>query len=102
MKRNKRRHVDAMRKASRLAPPEEQESNHLPSPTDTASGAKGYGKNAIVVDTGALKLPETFLDEDREDAAWSHPAPVVIVILCVLLSFIAFIAWLIASTPPAN
>ncbi len=102
MKRNKRRHADAMRKASRLAPPEEQESNHLPSPTDTASGAKGHGKNAIVVDTGALKLPETFLGEGSEDAAWSHPAPVVIVIVCIVLSFIAFITWLIASTPPAN
>ncbi len=84
-------HLDAMEKASRLAPPEEQARGQ--------QGAGSDGRGAIIVDTGELKLPKNFGGGEKDDSIWYRPDPVVIFILCAVLLFIAFIALLIARMP---
>ncbi|MGI8566932.1 MAG: hypothetical protein ACR2LZ_10680 [Pyrinomonadaceae bacterium] len=90
------RHRDAMEKASKLAPPEEITGSVV------GNGAGNNNRGAIVVDTGALKLPENLLSSEEKKSMWSRPEPVVIFIMCAALLFIAFIAWLIMGMPPAK
>jgi len=90
------RHLDAMEKAAKLAPPEEISGSVV------GNGAGNNNRGAIVVDTGALKLPENLLSSEEKKSMWSRPEPVVIFIMCAALLFIAFIAWLITGMPPAK
>jgi len=90
------RHLDAMEKAAKLAPPEEISGSVV------GNGAGNNNRGAIVVDTGALKLPENLLPTEEKKSMWSRPEQVVIFIMCAALLFIAFIAWLINGMPAAK
>ena len=79
--------------AARLAPPEEQAEGTVAHPGSNNDGA-------IIVGAGSLKLPEEMIEGEKEMTRALRPHPVVIVILCVALAFIAFIAWLISRMPP--
>ncbi|HEY0324036.1 MAG TPA: hypothetical protein VGC66_24015 [Pyrinomonadaceae bacterium] len=72
--------------ASMLAPLEEQEG---------LEGADG----ASFSDTGELKLPKGFIEEDKQGEGFGLE-PAVIFILVLVLGFIAFIAYLISVEPP--
>jgi hypothetical protein len=89
-------HHDAMEKASKLAPPEEISGSVV------KNGVENNNHGTIVVDTGALKLPENLLRVEEKKSMWSRPEPVVIFIMCAALLFIAFIAWLITGMPAAK
>ena len=82
----------AAERAARLAPPEEQR------PGGAARGTYAAGK--ITVDTGSLKLPKGFLEEEEEKTRMLRPDPAVIVILGIAIAFISFIAYLISIAPP--
>jgi hypothetical protein len=82
--------------AERLTPLEEtdafkrshqQDGDHAPDDT-------------IHVDSSSVRIPETFVDEDREGASIFRLEPVVLFILCVMLAFIAFVAWQVTLMPP--
>jgi uncharacterized membrane protein YdbT with pleckstrin-like domain len=74
----------------KLAPLEEQE--QLPQTTQNNGGA-------IIVDTDNLKIPKAFTEEERRGARIFYLEKVVVVILILVLSFIAFITWLISIGP---
>ena len=88
---------DTKELAAQLAPLEER-----------GRGAQaGGGQNnggSIVVDTGALKLPEGLVAERERDRRILGFEPVVLFIVVVALAFIAFIAWKISEmpTPPGG
>jgi hypothetical protein len=90
------RHRDAMEKAAKLAPPEEITGSVV------RNGAGNNNHGTIVVDTGALKLPENLLRVEEKKSMWSRPEPVVIFIMFAALLFIAFVAWLISGMPEAK
>ena len=77
--------------AAQLAPPEEQ--------ARASGGGNGaqHAAGAIVVDTGALKMPEGFVSAKRESRF--EIARVVVFVAALMLLFTAFIAWQIAQTP---
>lgn len=81
--------------ASMLAPLEEQQGR--------AEAARGAGQRsnggAIIVDTGPLKLPKDFTEQDEQGNTLGLE-PVVIFILVLVLAFIAFITYLISIEPP--
>ena len=79
--------------AAQLAPPEEQ---------DPRAGGDGAGKGggAIVVDTGALKMPEGFAARKRESRF--EVARVVLFITALMLLFAAFVAWQITRMPDGD
>lgn len=94
--RDRQRHEAEL--AARLAPLEETESFKK-----SAQGDGGRdSRDTIRVDKTSVKLPEKFLEGERDAASTFRPAPVVVVILVVMLSFIAFIAWQITLMPPAK
>ena len=76
--------------AAQLAPPEEQ-----------ARAAGGNGEQpaagAIVVDTGALKMPTGFAESKRESRF--EIGRVVVFVTLLMLLFTAFIAWQITRMP---
>jgi hypothetical protein len=98
----KRKKGDTAQLAARLAPLEELDkssaatqlasSPHLGDPLADPH----YG--AIVVDNDSLNLPRDIMEGRAEGTVW-RIEPVVIVILCVMLAFIAFIAWQISQMP---
>lgn len=77
--------------AAQLAPPEEQ--------ARAAGGRDGvqHAAGAIVVDTGALKMPSGFAERRRESRF--EIGRVVVFVTVLMLLFTAFIAWQIARTP---
>ena len=81
---------EAAKIASNLAPLEEQESRE---------GARQHPNGKIVLDTGELKLPKDFIEEDKQ-ADGSGLDRVLIFLLVIVLGFIAFIAYLISIEPP--
>ncbi len=72
--------------ASSLAPLEEQE------------GGERKRNGAILLDTGKLELPKSFIEEDKEEEDFGLDR-VVIFIMTLALAFIAFIAYLIHIEP---
>jgi hypothetical protein len=79
-----------------LAPPEERDAK-------PATNAQADNKGAIVLDTGALNLPQGLSGKEREEQGQLFGLDrVVIVILIGMLSFIAFIAYLIYLMPAAT
>lgn len=72
--------------AAQLAPAEERDAK----PGAPRPGAPGNG-GAIVVDTGALKLPEGFGAARKKSRLFEDR--VVLVIVVLMLLFTAFIAW---------
>ncbi len=85
--------ADTAELAARLAPPEEQSEGIVAHPGSNNGGV-------IIVDTGSLKLPQGMIEAEKGMTRALRPHPIVIVILCVALAFIAFIAWLISGMPP--
>ncbi len=77
--------------AAQLAPPEEQ--------ARAAAGGNGAqpASGAIVVDTGALKMPTGFSEAKRESRF--EIARVVVFVALLMLLFTAFIAWQITRMP---
>jgi hypothetical protein len=86
----KTRSEEAQTIASNLAPLEEQESRE---------GSPQHPNGRILLDTGELKLPKDFIEEDRQ-ADGSGLDRVLIFLLVIVLGFIAFIAYLISIEPP--
>lgn len=89
------RSEEAAKLASMLAPLEEQQGGEQ----EIAVGTNHGNAGAIVVDTGELRLPKDFIEEEREGNPLGLE-PVVIFILILVLAFIAFIAYLISVEPP--
>ena len=77
---------DAAQLAAQLAPPEEL-SKH-------AAGEFA----AIVVDADDINLSQDIMEKPAEKT-FLGMEPVVLVILCIMLTFIAFIAWQISRMP---
>jgi hypothetical protein len=77
--------------AAQLAPPEEQ--------ARAAGGAGGanHAAGSIVVDAGALKMPEGFTARKRESRF--EVGRVVVFVTLLMLLFTAFIAWQISRMP---
>lgn len=75
--------------ATQLAPPEEQD--------EAAQDDRRGG--AIVVDTGRLRLPEGLSEGQTRRSHLLGLEPVVVVLLILVLTFIAFITWQIAHMP---
>jgi hypothetical protein len=92
---------DTAQLAAQLAPLEELEKAGRP--TQIASPHLGDAKadphyGAIVVDNENLNLPKDMI-EGRDEKTILGIEPVVLVILGVMLTFIAFIAWQISLMP---
>jgi hypothetical protein len=79
--------------AAQLAPPEEQAGQAA------IEAKKSTGNGAIIVDKSSLKIPASLDEEKRETARLFGLEPVVITILVISLTFIAFITYLIAHMP---
>lgn len=79
--------------SEKLAPPEEsvaKRESYIKSRDDDG---------ALVVDTGSLKLPQGFVENEQEKRGILGLEPVIVVILILMLAFIAFIAYLVYLTP---
>ena len=85
---------DTQELAEQLAPLEERD-----------GGAHAGGNNnggSIVVDTGALKMPEGLAAEQERNGRILGFEPVVLFIIVLSLAFIAFVAWQISRMPPTS
>jgi hypothetical protein len=85
---------DTAELAAQLAPLEERGGGGR-------AGAQNNG-GSIVVDTGALKLPEGLVADQGKDKRVLGFEPVVLFIIVLALAFIAFIAWQISQMSPAS
>lgn len=100
--RVRRRKGDTAQLAAQLAPLEEQDKRgalerDYPSQTSSHSGAhQEYG--AIVIERNTQGLSKDIV-EDRGAKKFLGMEPVVLAILGVMLTFIAFIAWQISQMP---
>jgi hypothetical protein len=90
-------HAQGDELAERLAPLEETEAFRK---SEQSDASRTVVKDTIRVDSNTVKMPEKFLEEDRDAAATFRLHPVVVTILVVMLAFIAFIAWQITLMPP--
>lgn len=79
--------------SEKLAPPEELVTKSASE--DTSRENDGV----LVVDTGALKMPKGYLENDEDKRGLFGLEPIIVVILILLILFIAFIAYLIYLTP---
>lgn len=89
----RRQHEQEM--AARLAPLEETAAFKE---SDQRTGEHAAA-DTIKVSNESVKMPDKFLEEDRDASGIFHLEPVVIAILVVMLLFIAFIAWQITLMP---
>ena len=98
-RRKKRRKGDTDQLAAQLAPLEEQDKPaaelQIGAPLNTASD-RHFG--AIIVENENLNVPSDILEPQGERHFWGME-PVVLVVLILMLSFIAFIAWQISLMP---
>ena len=84
---------DISKLSEKLTPPEE---------IDAKSGSAQSSRDddgTFVVDTGTLKLPQGFVENEQEKRGMFGLEPVIVVILILMLAFIAFIAYLVYLTP---
>jgi hypothetical protein len=86
---------DTSELAAQLAPLEERGGGDQ-------GGASQNNGGSIVVDTGALKLPEGLVAEGEKDKRLLGFEPVVLFIIVVSLAFIAFIAWQVSQMAPPS
>jgi hypothetical protein len=100
--RRKARKADTAQLAAQLAPLEEQ---HRPTAVQQAGSGPHSGNGqaapdsgAIIVDRDLSRVPRDMMEEGGEKT-FLGMEPVVIVILCVMLTFIAFIAWQVSQMP---
>ena len=84
--------------SGRLAPLEETDGFKR---SEQKDGDRAAG-DTIRVDKGSVKLPEQLIEEERSAASTFRLDPVVVVILVLMLSFIAFVAWQITLMPPPS
>ena len=100
--RKKRRKGETDQLAAQLAPLEEQDKpaaeHQIGSPLNTSIGPADRHFGAIVVDNTDLKVPSDIM-ETQEEKHFFGIEPVVFVVLILILSFIAFIAWQISLMP---
>ena len=66
---------------------------------DSPQGDGKRGADTIRVDNASVRMPEQFVEEDREGGAIFRLEPVVLFIIAVMLAFIAFVAWQITLMP---
>lgn len=103
--RKKRKKGDTAQLAAQLAPLEEQDAHAA-----RKQGANGHGagqNGGLIQEHGALIVDTEHLNVlkgmgEGGDAGEKHflgIEPVVLVIFCVMLAFIAFIAWQISQMP---
>lgn len=90
----KAKSAEAAEHAAHLAPPEEQNGRQRNQPSNH--------DGAIVVDTGELKLPSGVVEDEKGKGGLFGMDPVVLLIFCFSLAFIAFIAYLISLEPRAK
>jgi hypothetical protein len=108
MRKNGRKPRRSMKLHSHVAPSGDTEelAAQLAPLEERGGGAQGGGAQnnggSIVVDTGALKLPEGLAAEGEKDKRLLGFEPVVLFIVVVALAFIAFIAWQISRTAPPS
>lgn len=84
---------DISRLSEKLTPPEETVSK---SGSDRAARDDGI----LVVDTGQLKIPHGFVENEQEKRGLFGLEPVIVVIMVLMIVFIAFIAYLVYLMPP--
>lgn len=101
-RRRKRRKGDTDQLAAQLAPLEEQDKpaaeHQLGSQLDAARSHADRHFGSIIVDNEDLKVP-TDIMETQEKKGFLGIEPVVLVVLILMLSFIAFITWQISLMP---
>jgi hypothetical protein len=99
LRRKKRRKGDTDQLAAQLAPLEEQDKpaaeHQVGTPLNKASD-RHFGE--IIVDNESLNVP-TDIVETPGERRFLGMEPVVLVVLILMLSFIAFIAWQISLMP---
>lgn len=101
-RKHKRKRGDTEHLAAQLAPLEEQDKpaaeqqigRHL----ESTNGQQQRDYGAIVVDNVNLNVPRGII-EGSEEKHFLGIEPVVVVVLIIVLSFIAFIAWQISLMP---
>jgi hypothetical protein len=101
--RRKRKKGETAQLAAQLAPLEEQDAHAA---RKQGANGRGAGQNggliqehgALIVDTENLNVLKGLGEgDDRGQGHLLGIEPVVLVILCVMLAFIAFIAWKISE-----
>jgi hypothetical protein len=107
MRKNGRKPRRSMKLHSHVAPSgdtEELAAQLAPLEERGRAGGGGAPNNggSIVVDTGALKLPEGLVAEREKDKRLLGFEPVVLFIVVLALAFIAFIAWQISRMAPTS
>jgi hypothetical protein len=95
--KHKPNHPRKITSPDELAPPEEQAGRKAAN-----SSNNGNGKAAKTIEAGSVKIPKGLIDEAEPGERWYRPSPMVMLILCVSLAFIIYIAYLIASEPLVN
>ena len=100
-RRKKHRKGDTDQLAAQLAPLEEQNKpaaeNQIGGPLNTAVEAERHF-GAIIVDNDVKVAPD--ISETQEKKQFLGMEPVVLVVLILMLSFIAFITWQVSQMPP--
>lgn len=102
-RKHKRKKRDTEQMAAQLAPLEEQNKpaaeQQIGSNWEPTNGQQKQNYGAIVVDSTNLDFPKGIIEGQEEKQFWGIE-PVVVVVLIIVLSFIAFIAWQISLMPP--
>lgn len=100
--RRKARKVDTAQLAAQLAPPEERAKpaavNQVGIDSPSGNGQADPDSGAIIVDKDDSHVPRDMM-EGADEKGFLGMEPVVLVILGVMLTFIAFIAWQISQMP---
>jgi hypothetical protein len=98
----RRRKGDTAELAAQLAPLEEQSTTDAAKQTGAAvasgNGQVSQDSGAIIVDKNLDHVPRDMMEEVGEKT-FLGMEPVVLVILCLMLVFIAFVAWQITQMP---
>ncbi len=81
--------------ADRLAPLEETQAFKE---SEQKKGDKAAA-DTITVSNQSVKMPDKFLEEERDASGIFSLEPLVLAILIVMLLFIAFVAWQITLMP---
>ena len=89
------RHEHDKNVAGRLAPLEETEAFEELQQKDSAR----VPDDTIRVDSKSVRMPDGFVEDEREGASIFRLEPVALFILFVMLAFIAFVAWQISLMP---
>ena len=96
-KHERRQHEQEM--ADRLAPLEETAAFKE---SDQRTGEHA-APDTITVSNQSVKMPDKFLEEERNASGIFKLEPLVLAILVVMLLFIAFVAWQVTGmTEPSN